>query len=56
MQGRKNVNMTFKDLVSWVARKQEFNQRNCIFSKRLFCWNIFNENKEKLVTDNAVRV
>ena len=30
IQRRKNVNVICKDVVSWVARKQEFDQRNCI--------------------------
>ena len=43
-----------KDLVSWVARKQQLDQRHWIFVKiAVFCWNIFNENIAKLVIDNA---
>ena len=30
-----------KDLVSQVARKQEFNQRNCVFEKLVFSLGIY---------------
>ena len=33
IQGRKNVNVISKDLVSRMARKQEFEQRNNILLK-----------------------
>ena len=31
IQGRKNINVICKDLVSWMTRKQEFEQRNNVF-------------------------
>ena len=33
IQGRKNVNVISKDLVSRIARKQEFEQRNNVLLK-----------------------
>ena len=44
-----------KNLVSWLARKQEFDQTNYIFVKSaVFCEIFFNENTAKLVMNNAV--
>ena len=49
INGRKNVNVIGKDLVSWVARKQSLTKKIAVF-----CWNIFSENTAKLVIDNVV--
>ena len=48
--------MIYKDLVSGVARKEEFDQRNIIFQKLLYTLGIyFDENNvAKLVVDNAL--
>ena len=38
----KKLNTIYKDLVSLVARKLEFHQRNCVFLEiAVFFWNIF---------------
>ena len=46
----------YKDLVFRVTRKQEFDQRNCVFQKLLFSLGIFfdENNVVKLVVDNAL--
>ena len=55
IQGRKNINVICKDLVSLVTRKQKFDEGNCISLKVLFSVEIFfNENIAKEVIDNAV--
>ena len=48
--------MVYKDLVSRVAEKQEFEQRNCEFQKFLFSLGIFfnDNNVAKLMVYNAV--
>ena len=50
----KIINVICKDLVSEVARKQEFDQRGCVFQKLPFPLGlIFDENNiVKLVIDN----
>ena len=51
--------MVHEDLVSWLVRKQKFEQENCIFVFEkifIFFWNIFlnKNNIPKLVVDNAI--
>ena len=36
IQGRKKINVVFKDLFSWVIRKLEFFLRNMLFSHEIF--------------------
>ena len=51
--------MVHEDLVSWLVRKQKFEQENRIFfflKIFIFFWNIFlnKNNIPKLVLDNAI--
>ena len=48
------INVIYKDLVSRVGRKQEFDQRSCVFWKLSFPLGTFfdEKNVEKLVDDN----
>lgn len=59
IDGRKNIKVVHEDLVSWLVRKQKFEQENCIFVFEkifIFFWNIFlnKNNIPKLVVDNAI--
>ena len=53
MQGRKNVKVVCRDLVSWVARRVW--PKILHFLKiAVFCWNFFSKNITNLVIDNDV--
>ena len=53
MQGRKNVKVICRDLVSWVARRVW--PKILHFLKiAVFCWNFFSKNITNLVIDNDV--
>ena len=56
IQRRENPHVIYRDLVSWVARNQEFDLRNCIFLKSLISFALFfdGDNIVKLGIDHAL--
>ena len=56
IQKRKNPHVVYRDLVSWVARNQEFDLRNYVFKKFPILFALFFDEDDivKVGIDNAV--